>query len=141
MKFNELYVGDTFNFTEAGFMLGTCMITSMSDINAGDIKLIYSSATNKCYPITSAEEFKVLDTEIELSMFTEVQLICRNLVEDVYNAISYLGNRIVYSSRKDEVFITKTDSRYSIYTTKHNKTRLIGKATSIEDAIEQTYVA
>ena len=143
MKFNELFVGDVFNFTNNDTDLGTCILTCVSVTDAGDIKLIYNSTNNRCYSITESNgEFKLLNGEIMLPFDTNVELITKSSHDDVYNAISYHGACIVYSCKEDQVFITKDKNTgiYDVFSTK-NGLKLIGVAHEYDDALKYTFVA
>ena len=140
MKFNDLFVGDTINFASYP-ELGTCIISSYQDPTEGQIKILFCSNDGKCYPVVEGEEFKHLSTEIMIPYDTEVDLVSRrDHTENVFDAISYQGNKIVYSSEKDNMFITKEQDHYNIYEIDNCNIILISnKCTSYEDALLLTY--
>lgn len=117
MKFNELFVGDTFNFASNSTLAGTYFISCYTDELAGDIKVLMSSETSKCYHIMESDKLKIHDMYIEVPNDEEVELLTRSLEENPYNGISYLGNKIVYSSEKDNLIITRRSDilKYDVY--------------------------
>lgn len=143
MKFNELFVGDVFNFVNNDTDLGTCILTSLSEIDAGDIKLIYNSSDNRCYSISESDgEFKLINGEVILPFDAEIELLTKSSHDNVYNAVSYNGARIVYSCKEDQVFITKDKNTgvYDTFSTK-NGIELIGVSYEYDDALKYTFVA
>ena len=88
----------------------------LEEYNKNSKIVVVVSAQGKLTDTLIKEELEITKTPVsrehDVLVSTGEQITVAKLsmlLQDLgYNAISYLGNRIVYSSRKDEVFITKT---------------------------------
>lgn len=143
--FEGVHVGDTFRFdgVAAFKALGELTVVESLSTEAGDIKLIYDPANFRCYAIEQ-NEFNILGVEkLYINNEALVTIIESSNNTRPFDSFMYLGRRIVYSDKNDEVFITKSEeAKYHLF-----YSRVIGSAEYIareefmtfEDAMNASY--